>query len=87
MPDLYLQFAGSLAAVALLVIGVHGLGFAREARLASEKEAREIAGHAPGASSPSPSRSTGRVAAPSFATWADAPFCSHRTGRISSSRT
>jgi hypothetical protein len=48
MPDLYLQFAGSLAAVALLVIGVHGLGFAREARLASEKEAREIAGHAPG---------------------------------------
>lgn len=48
MPDLFLQFAGSLVAVALLVMGVSRLGFAREARLAGEEEAREIASHAPG---------------------------------------
>jgi len=47
MPGLLLQFAGSLAAVALLVFGAYRLGFVREARLAGEEEARDIAGLAP----------------------------------------
>jgi len=43
-----LEFAGSFAAVALLVLAVHLAGFSRQARLHSEDEARELARLAPG---------------------------------------
>ncbi len=43
-----LEFAGSFAAVALLVLTVHLAGFSRPAKLHDEQEAREMARLTPG---------------------------------------